>query len=214
MVWQLFLFEQETIYQRLSIELFIERSETMGYVYLYTGTGAGKTTNALGLALRTVGQNQKVVIIQFMKWWKKTGEYKIKNKLKPHYEIYQFGRPGWLKTDEKNNDVKYRGMSFRVRTIEELDRELAKKGLGLAKKIMEEKQPHLLVLDEINLAVHSNLLGVQDVLKFLKKIPKRTTVVLTGRYAPKKLMDRADFVNEIVDVKYPKNFVTTKGIQY
>jgi cob(I)alamin adenosyltransferase len=186
----------------------------MGYVYLYSGTGAGKTTNALGLALRSIGHGQKVVIIQFMKWWKKIGEYKIKNKLKPHYEIYQFGRPGWLKTDEKNNEVKYRGMNFKVRTIEELDRKLAEKGLELAKNIMEKKQPHLLVLDEINLAVHSNLLGVQDVLNFLKKIPKRTTVVLTGRYAPKELIDRADFVNEIVEVKYPQKFVTTKGIQY
>jgi len=186
----------------------------MGYVYVYTGCGAGKTTNALGLALRAIGHGQKVVVIQFMKWWKKTGEYKIKSKLKPYYEVYQFGRPGWLKIDDQNHEIKYRGMIFNVRTIEELDRELAKKGLELAKRLMEEKQPHLLVLDEINLAVHSNLLNIRTVLDFLKEIPKRTTVVLTGRYAPKKLIDRADFVNEIIDVKYPKKFVTTKGIQY
>jgi cob(I)alamin adenosyltransferase len=186
----------------------------MGYVYLYTGTGAGKTTNALGLALRAIGHKQKVVIIQFMKWWKNIGEYKIKNKLKPYYEIYQFGRPGWLKLDGSNNEIKYRGMRFKVRTIEELDRKLAKKGLEFAKKIMEEKKPHLLVLDEINLAIHSNLLNVKEVLDLLKKIPKRTTIVLTGRYAPKELIDRADFVNEIVEVKYPEKFVTTKGIQY
>lgn len=186
----------------------------MGYVYLWTGTGGGKTTNALGLALRSIGHGQKVVIIQFMKWWKKTGEYKIKNKLKPNYEIYQFGRPGWLKIDDQNHEVKYQEMSFKVRTIEEFDRELAKKGLELAKKIMKEKQPHLLVLDEINLAVHSNLLKVEEVLDFLKQIPKKTTVVLTGRYASEELMDRADFVNEINEVKYPEKFVTTRGIQY
>jgi len=186
----------------------------IGYVYLWTGTGGGKTTNALGLALRSIGHGQKVVIIQFMKWWKKTGEYKIRNKLKKYYEIYQFGRPGWLKIDGQNHEVKYHGMKFEVRTIEELDRALAKRGLKVARKVMEEKKPHLLVLDEINLAVHSNLLGVQDVLNFLKKIPKRTTVVLTGRYAPKELVNRADFVNEIIEVKYPQKFVTTKGIQY
>jgi len=186
----------------------------MGYIYLYTGTGAGKTTNALGLALRAIGHKQKVVIIQFMKWWKNIGEYKIKNKLKPYYEIYQFGRPGWLKLDGSSNEIKYRGMKFKVRTIEELDRKLAKKGLEFAKKIMKEKKPHLLVLDEINLAVYSNLLKVEEVLEFLEKIPKRTTIVLTGRYAPKELIDRADFVNEIIEVKSPEKFVTTKGIQY
>jgi len=83
--------------------------EVMGYIYLYTGTGAGKTTNALGLALRSVGHGHKVVIIQFMKWWKKTGEYKIKKKLYPHYEIYQFGRKGWIglkKLEEKDKPSK------------------------------------------------------------------------------------------------------------
>ena len=186
----------------------------MGYIYLYTGTGAGKTTNALGLALRALGHKQKVIIIQFMKWWKNIGEYKIKNKLKPYYEIYQFGTPGWLKLNSQTGEIKYRGMKFRIRSIKELDKKLAKKGLEFAKKIMEEKKPHLLVLDEINLAVHSNLIKVEEVLELLKKIPKRTTVVLTGRYAPKELIEKADFVNEIVEVKSPEKFVTTRGIQY
>lgn len=185
----------------------------MGYVYLYTGTGAGKTTNALGLALRSIGHKQKVVIIQFMKWWKNIGEYKIRNKLKPYYQIYQFGRPGWLKVDGKN-EIKYRGMKFKVRSVEELDKKLAEKALNFAKEKMLKEKPHLLVLDEINLAVHLGLLKVEEVLKFLEKIPKRTQVVLTGRYAPKELIERADFVNEIIEVKYPKEFVTTKGIQY
>ncbi|MEM5766251.1 MAG: cob(I)yrinic acid a,c-diamide adenosyltransferase [Candidatus Aenigmatarchaeota archaeon] len=185
----------------------------MGYIYIYTGTGAGKTTNALGLALRSLGHKHKVVIIQFMKWWKNTGEYKIRNRLKPHYQIYLFGRPGWFKFDGKS-EIRYRGMRFRVRSVEELDRELAKKALDFAKKKMLEEKPHILVLDEINLAVHLNILSVKEVLEFLDKIPERTQVVLTGRYAPKELIDRADFVNEIVEVKSPKEFVTTKGIQY
>jgi len=185
----------------------------MGHIYLYTGTGAGKTTNALGLALRSIGHKQKVVIIQFMKYWKNIGEYKIRNKLKPYYEIYQFGRPGWLKVDGKN-EIRYRGMKFKVRSVEELDKELARKALKFAEEKMLKEKPHLLVLDEINLAVHLGLLKVEEVLQFLEKIPKRTQVVLTGRYAPKELIERADFVNEIIEVKYPKEFVTTKGIQY
>jgi len=186
----------------------------MGKIYLYCGEGAGKTTNALGLALRTIGHGQKVVIIQFMKWWKKIGEYKIKNKLKPYYEIYQFGRPGWLKIDDQNNEVKYRGMAFKVRTVEELDRELAKKGLEFAKEIMHKKKPDLLILDEINLALHTKLLKISEVLDLLKNIPKKTTVVLTGRYAPKKLIERSDYVNEIIARKFPKADSMTKGIQY
>jgi cob(I)alamin adenosyltransferase len=170
----------------------------MGYVYLYTGTGGGKTTNALGLALRSTGHKRKVVIIQFLKWWKNTGEYKIRRILAPNYEIHQFGRRGWIGLDKLNDQ----------------DRKLAENGLSFAERILEEKEPNLLILDEVNLALHCNLLRTEDVLAFLDRVPKKTDVVLTGRYAPKALIDRADFVNEIKDIKYPEEMVTTKGIQY
>jgi len=170
----------------------------MGYVYLYTGTGAGKTTNALGLALRSVGHKHKVVIIQFLKWWKNTGEYKIRKMLAPYYEIYQFGRKGW------------HGLS----NLGEEDKKLAREALKFAEKIVKEKKPHLLVLDEINLALYCKLLDVKEVLEVLDKIPKKTDVVLTGRHAPKELIERAEFVNEVKDIKYPQKIVTTKGIQY
>lgn len=170
----------------------------MGFVYVYTGTGAGKTTNALGLALRSIGHKRKVIIIQFMKWWRNTGEYKVQRMLDPYYEIYQFGRRGWI------------GLG----NLDEEDKMLANKALRFAEKIAEEKKPDLLVLDEVNLALYCDLLNIKEVLRFLDNIPKKTDVVLTGRYAPKELLTRADFVNEIVDVKHPKEMVTTKGIQY
>ena len=170
----------------------------MGYVYLYTGMGAGKTANALGLALRSVGHKRKVVIIQFLKWWKNTGEHKIRKMLAPYYEIYQFGRKGW------------HGLS----NLGEEDKELAHKALRFAEKIVKEKKPHLLVLDEVNLALHCKLLDVKEVLKLLDEMPKKTDVVLTGRFAPIELVKRADFVNEIIAIKYPKEMVTTKGIQW
>ena len=170
----------------------------MGHIYLYTGTGGGKTTNALGLALRTVGHRRSVVIIQFLKWWKTTGEYKIRKTLAPYYEIYQFGRKGWQGLDKLNEE----------------DRKLAKNALKFARQIMISKRPHLLVLDEVNLAVHCKLLSIDDVLAFLDLVPRRTQVVLTGRFAPKELIARADFVNEIVSVKCPEKVPTTKGIQY
>jgi len=170
----------------------------VGYIYLYAGDGGGKTTNALGLALRSLGHGHKVVIIQFMKWWKNTGEYKIRKKLSPNYEIYQFGRRGW----------------HGLNNLGEEDRRLAEKGLKFAEKVVKEKRPHLLVLDELNLALHCKLLDPNNVLTFLSKIPKKTDVVLTGRYAPKELLERADFVNEVKDIKHPKEIPTTKGIQY
>jgi len=170
----------------------------MGYIYLYTGMGAGKTANALGLALRSVGHRHRVIIIQFLKWWKNTGEYRARNLLEPYYEIYQFGRKGWHGLD----------------SLCEEDKELAKKGLEFARKIVKEKKPNLLILDEINLALHCKLLTVKEVLTFLNEISKKTDVVLTGRCAPEELVERADFVNEVVDVKHPRETVTTKGIQY
>jgi len=170
----------------------------MGYIYLYTGMGGGKTTNALGLALRTVGHKRNVIIIQFMKWWKTTGEYKIQKTLQSYYEIYQFGRKGW----------------HGLNNLGKQDRELARKALNFARQTMIAKKPHLLVLDEINLAVHTKLLNINDVLALLDLVPQRTQIVLTGRYAPKELIERADFVNEVVAVKYPQKIPTTKGIQY
>ncbi|MHC1563722.1 MAG: cob(I)yrinic acid a,c-diamide adenosyltransferase [Candidatus Hecatellaceae archaeon] len=170
----------------------------MGMIYLYTGTGAGKTTNALGLALRAIGHGRKVVVIQFMKGRKDVGEYKVRKRLQPLYEIYQFGGKGFITPGKhKPKDV-----------------EMARKALKFAEEVVRKRKPFLLVLDEINLAVAWGLIRVEEVLGFLDRLPKRTNVVLTGRYASKELIERADAVNEIVEVKYPKEMITQKGIQY
>jgi cob(I)alamin adenosyltransferase len=184
----------------------------MGYIYLYFGTGGGKTANALGLALRSVGHNKKVVIIQFLKWKTGIGEYLIKDRLAPFYEIYQFGREAWLGEEEKT--AEFAGEKFTVERVKSHDKELAMKALDFAGKIMKEKKPHLLVLDEVGLAAQWKLLEVKDVLKLLDNVPDETTVVMTGRLAPKELVDRADFVNMIQQVKMPKRFKLTEGIQY
>lgn len=169
----------------------------MGSSYLYTGNGAGKTTNALGLALRSIGHKHRAVIIQFLKGRKDIGEWRIRKLLAPYYEIHQFGRPKLV--DPKHPLP--------------IDYELARKGMEFARKALKRK-PHLLVLDEINLAAAGGLVDVKEVLALLKKLPKRTDVVLTGRYAPKELIHKADYVNEIVMIRYPKKITATKGIQY
>jgi len=170
----------------------------MGMVILYTGTGAGKTTNALGLALRTVGHGRKVVIIQFLKGRREIGEYKVKDKLSPNYEIYQFGTEKFVN----------------VLRPSEGDKRRAKEGLEFARKVLREKKPHLLILDEVNLAVALGLLEVSEVLELLDEVPEETDVVLTGRYAPAELIDRAEMVFVITEVKLPKRLYTRPGITY
>jgi cob(I)alamin adenosyltransferase len=169
----------------------------MGLVYLYHGTGAGKTTNALGLALREVGHKQKVVIVQFMKGRKDIGEYKIRDVLKPYYEIHQFGSKKLINLKKPSKD----------------DKEKAQQAVHFAKGALKKK-PSLLVLDEAGLAAYFHLISSDEILDVLKKIPEKTDVVITGRYVPKSLLNRADIVNEIRAKKFPKKMVTKKGIQY
>ena len=152
-----------------------------------------------------------MVIIQFLKWKKDIGEVLIKDQLKPHYEIYQFGREAWL--GEEGKVARFGDERFDVEAVKSQDKELADKALDFAAKALAKK-PHLLVLDEIGLAAQWKLLDVEDVLELLSKVPEETTVVLTGRLAPKELIDRADFVNRVEEVKMPKRFKPTAGIQY
>jgi len=183
----------------------------MGHVYLYYGTGGGKTTSALGLALRSVGHRRRVVVVQFMKWFADTGEVKVAELLKPYYEIRQFGKPGWLRIGTDGGEVHE---DLRTRDTGKEDREAAVEAMDYARDTLGREKPDLLILDEVCLAVHAELLKVEDVLALLERLPENTDVVLTGRYAPRELVDRADFVNEVMQVKAPKDFVNKRGIQY
>jgi len=168
-------------------------------IHLYTGSGECKTTNALGLALRAVGHGKKVIVIQFMKGRKDIGEYKIRKRLYPEYEIHQFGRKEFVN----------------LKNPKKIDYVLAQKGLNFAKKALK-KRPDLLILEEINLAVAIGLLKLNDVIGFLKSIPKGTVVVLTGRRAHKKLIEISDLVTVMQDIKHPfrKGIIARKGIEY
>jgi len=171
------------------------------FVHVYTGDCGGKTTSALGLCLRAVGQGYRVAVIQFMKGRKDIGEYKVRKRLAPFYEIKQFGRPGWV--DLRNPSKK--------------DIALAHEGLEYARKLVKGKRkPDVLVLDEINIATAYGLLDVNEVLRFLDEVPENTWVVLTGRRAPAQFINRADYVTDFVEVKHPfaKGVPAHKGIEY
>lgn len=183
----------------MSPKVWVKKRKNRGYVHLYTGKGEGKSITAFGLALRAVGHGHKVVIVQFMKGRKGTGEYRIRKRLSPEYEIHQFGRKEFVNLE----------------TPDPIDIRLAKKGLAFAKKALKQK-PQLLILDEINLAVAIGLLKLKDILNVLENIPSSTVVVLTGRNAPQELIDRADLVAECCEIKHPmrKGVPARKGIEY
>lgn len=188
---------------------------TMGHIYLYYGTGGGKTAASLGLALRSLGHGHHVVVIQFLKYWKKTGEYKAAKTLAPLYEIKQFGRPGWIKMGKAGTDVDVGGFKASLRSITEEDKVAAKKALKYAEEvILGDHPPELIILDEVCLAAHMGIVESVDVIALLEKLPPAMDAILTGRYAPNSLIDRADFVNEVKEVKAMKSFVSTVGIQY
>jgi len=170
----------------------------MGSILLYTGQAGGKTTTAFGLALRSVGHGHKVIMIQFMKGLKDTGEVKASSRLQPEFELYQFGRPEFVNLDKPDR----------------VDIELARKGLVFAKDMLRKK-PNLLILDEINLAAAKGLLNSSEVLELFKRIPTETNLVLTGRLAPKEFVEASDYVIEMIDRKRPaKELPARPGIEY
>lgn len=170
-----------------------------GYIHVYTGTGKGKTTAALGLALRSWGHGKRVCIIQFMKGNEDYGEHKASLKLGKDFLIRHFGR-GVFIIDKPTTE----------------DKKLAKKGLDFAKKILSSNKYDLIVLDEINCALHWGLLSNKDVRGLLEIKPANLELVLTGRYAPQWLIKKADLVTEMKERKhyFKKGVKARLGIEY
>jgi cob(I)alamin adenosyltransferase len=170
-----------------------------GYVQVYTGNGKGKTTAALGLALRAAGYGLRVYIGQFLKGHK-YGELLSVGKLAPLITIEQFGRKGFIHVDENPDD-------------EDIGR--AERGLRACLKAMLSRTYRIIILDEINVALHFQLLAEKDVLDFLAQRPEDVEVVLTGRYAPPSLLKAADLVTEMREKKhyYAKGVRARLGIE-
>ncbi len=169
----------------------------MGYIHVYTGNGKGKTTAAFGLAMRAAGRGKRVCVIQFMKPEHGYGEQIAARKL--GIEVYPMGRNKFV--NKKNPDKE--------------DIELARKALELAGEKLRENYD-LLILDEINVAVDFGLVSLEDVLNLLNQIPERTEVVLTGRYAKNEIIERADLVTEMREIKhyFRKGVLAREGIEY
>ncbi|MEM1537684.1 MAG: cob(I)yrinic acid a,c-diamide adenosyltransferase [Candidatus Nezhaarchaeales archaeon] len=171
-----------------------------GLVQVYTGNGKGKTTAALGLGLRAVGHGLKVYMVQFMKNWN-YGEVEGVRRLTPDFMIVQFGRKECITRSDVN----------------ELDVKLAKEALKHAEEVIKSGKYDVVILDEVNIAVGWGLLSVNEVLRLIKDKPSNVELVLTGRYAPKELLDAADLVTLFEEVKHPykeKGITARMGIEY
>ena len=170
-----------------------------GYIQVYTGNGKGKTTAALGLALRAAGHGLRTYVAQFLKS-QPTGEIEAAKRLAPLVRIKQFGREGFVVVKD---------------CLDDEDTSRARAGLEKALEAMLSGDYRIVILDEVNTAVHFKILPEQEVLDFLDKRPTGVEVVLTGRYAPDSFIARADLVTEMTALKhyYDRGIKAREGIE-
>lgn len=164
-------------------------SDDTGLVIVYTGKGKGKTTAALGMVLRAVGHGLKVAMIQFIKGSWYYGELAGSSRLKPDFELIAAGK-GFVGIIDDNKPI-------------EDHINAARGALQISKEKITSGKYDIVILDEINYAVKLKLISVDDVLELIKLKPKKTTLVLTGNYASKKVIEAADLVTEMKEIKHP-----------
>lgn len=171
-----------------------------GLILIHTGNGKGKTTAAFGAAFRAAGQGMKVLILQFMKGQKDLGELKALKRIDLPITLEQYGRR----------------VFFRTRTCEAMDIHKAHQGLRAFKRAMKGNLYDLIILDEINMAIHFGLLSVEEVIEAIEQKPPELHLVLTGRNADQKLIEMADLVTEMREIKhhYHQGVHAQKGIEF
>lgn len=171
-------------------------------IILITGNGKGKTTSAIGQAVRMVGDRKRVLMVQFIKGPWRSGEDDAQMLLRPYFKI--------IKT----------GLGFVGILGDKLPREeharAAREGLAMAHSEMSSGHWDALILDEINNAIHLGLLSVVDVLEMMRDMPAGMDMILTGRDAPAQFLEIADIISEITEVKHPYQQGTQgeKGIEW
>jgi len=170
-----------------------------GLVIVITGNGKGKTTSAFGQALRAIGQGYKVFIIQFMKG-RSYGECIAAEKYLPRLTVHRSGLDSFVMRDNPAP----------------ADIQLARQGFELAKKVVASGKYDMVILDEINVAVDFKLIPLQDVVQLIESKPPSLDLILTGRYAAKKIIGLADTVSEVREIKhhYAAGIKDRAGIEY
>ncbi len=172
-----------------------------GYIIVLTGNGKGKTTSAMGMAMRAMGHGTKVIMLQFLKGTWRYGELETAKRLAPDFSIHPLGS-GFVHVDPENPDP--------------TDIETARQAWEICKEALFSGKYGMIIFDEINNAIAYGLLPVDEVLEALKKRPQNLHVVLTGRDAHPRLLEMADLVTEVTEVRHPyrKGAAVRKGIEY
>ncbi|SET32639.1 cob(I)alamin adenosyltransferase [Natronincola peptidivorans] len=172
-----------------------------GLIHVYTGDGKGKTTAALGQAIRTAGGGFKVLIIQFLKG-DDTGELYSIEKMSPDLQLIRFGA--------------MKKFYFQLNEEEKIEiQNNIKEGLETIKRHLIEENYNLIVMDEIMAVLYNKIIDLDEVLTLLKSKPSHVEMILTGRDAPKELIDLADYVTEMQMIKHPfeEGIYARKGIE-
>jgi len=173
------------------------KSGRRGLVIVHTGNGKGKTTAALGMAFRALGQGLSVLMVQFIKGSWKSGELESAKKFK-NFKLIPMGR-GFVSTNGR---------------ISEEDYQAAKEALDYAKLHLGDYD--MVILDEVNYAIGFGLISEGDVLKLIEKKPERVHLILTGRNATTEIINKADLVTEMCEIKHPfhKGIKAQKGVEF
>lgn len=202
----------------------MKRKNKLGLVHVITGDGKGKTTSSLGLALRAVGQGFKVYIIQFMKG-ENTGEIFAIKKYVPNITIVPYGRMALKDKQTKvfyydgkgsNKEIGPPGSKYYYFPPDDKEKEPSRRAMEHAFHVVKSKEYDIVILDEINCALNKKIVPIDAILKLISEKPENVELVLTGRNAPKKLIEKADYVNEVKPIKHPfdRGILARKGIEY
>ena len=175
------------------------KQERTGLIIVNTGNGKGKTTAALGTAFRALGSGFKVYMVQFIKGPWKAGEHRMAEKLSPDLTIKRMGEGFTWKTKDRERDT-----------------EVAHEAWSFCNDLIKQDGHDLLIFDEINVALSLGYLEVAEVVTAIQNKPEKMHIILTGRDAPQELIDVADLVTDMREVKHPFNagIYAQKGIEF
>jgi len=173
-----------------------------GLTIVYTGKGKGKTTAALGIALRATGYKKKICMIQFIKGSWHYGEMESSKRLEPEFEMVAIGKGFVGIIDDKSP--------------KEDHQKVAKEAIKISNEKIQSGKYDIIILDEINYAVNLNLISLEDVLELIKSKPENVDLVLTGNYAKEEVIEAADLVTEMREIKHPfqKGIKAKEGIDF
>jgi len=173
-----------------------------GLTIVYTGKGKGKTTAALGIALRATGYKKKICMIQFIKGSWHYGEMESSKRLEPEFEMVAIGKGFVGIIDDKSP--------------KEDHQKIAKEAIRISNEKIQSGKYDIVILDEINYAVNLNLISLDDVIDLIKSKPENVDLVLTGNYAKEEVIEAADLVTEMKEIKHPfqKGIKAKEGIDF